>query len=142
MNSISSKDLEFVVFLSHQVLFFFPNPLRIFITRVFSFLYSTQRLQQAKDASLGSREISVLLVRSHNFFSSFSNSSVTSSASSTEKRFELSSFFMSGRTWVRKWKEITKNHGRQTLRLSTRGLAEQQNESLLLTLVLVIAVFE
>ena len=144
MISISSKDLEFVVFLSHQVLFF-PNPLRIFMTRVFSFLYSTQRLQQAKDASLGSREITVLLVRSHNFFSSFSTHVQALQVLRLPRRRDLNFlvfFFMSGRTWVRKWKEITKNHGRQTLRLSTRRLAEQQNESLLLTLVLVIAVFE
>ena len=39
-------------------------------------------------------------------------------------------FVMSGRrTWIRKRKEITKNHGRHTLRLSTRRLTEQQNES-------------
>ena len=121
-------------------LFFF-----LYLTRVFSFLYSTQRLQQAKDAPLGSRETTVLLVRSHNFFFSFSTHVQALQVPRLPRRRDLNFivFVMSGRrTWIRKRKDITKNHGRHTLRLSTRRLTEQQNESPLLTLVLVIAVFE
>ena len=120
------------MFLSPEVIFFSLFNSGIFL----SLFHAASTASQGCPAGFTGTNCSIGKV----FFSSFSTHV---QASSTEKRFELSSFFfMSGRTWVRKWKEITKNHGRQTLRLSTRRLAEQQNESLLLTLVLVIAVFE
>lgn len=58
---ISFRGLEFAVFFKLLALFFFSlDPLRMFITLVFSFLHS---LQQAKDVPLDSREITVPLVR-------------------------------------------------------------------------------